>query len=123
MCQGLGEVLIGYRTDPDAGPIVLLAAGGIWAEIARDRSIRLAPVSTEVAWEMIGEVRALQTLTGLRGKPKGDLAALAQAISDLSQLAVRPELGIVEAEINPMLVMPEGKGVTAVDALMLYQSP
>lgn len=123
MCQGLGEVLIGYRTDPDAGPIVLLAAGGIWAEVARDRSIRLAPVSTEVAWEMIGEVRAMQTLTGLRGKPKGDLAALAQAISDLSQLAVRPELGILEAEINPMLVMPEGKGVTAVDALMLYQSP
>jgi acyl-CoA synthetase (NDP forming) len=119
MCQGLAEVLVGYRTDPDAGPVVLLAAGGIWAEVARDRSIRLAPVSPEVAWDMIREVRALQTLTGLRGKPTGDLAALAQAISHLSQLAVRPELGIVEAEVNPMLVMPEGQGVTAVDALML----
>lgn len=122
MCQGLTEVLVGYRTDADAGPVVVLAAGGIWAEVARDRSIRLAPVSIEVAWDMIHEVRALQTVTGLRGKPKGDLAALAQAISALSQLAVRPELGIVEAEVNPMLVMPEGQGVLAVDALMVCRN-
>ncbi|MDP3927301.1 MAG: acetate--CoA ligase family protein [Hydrogenophaga sp.] len=119
MCQGLTEVLVGYRTDPDAGPVVLLAAGGIWAEVVRDRSIRLAPVSTEVAWDMIHEVRSLQTVTGLRGKPRGDLAALAQAISALSQLAVRPELGILEAEVNPMMVMREGEGVLAVDALMV----
>jgi acyl-CoA synthetase (NDP forming) len=122
MCQGLTEVLVGYRTDPDAGPVVLLAAGGIWAEVVRDRSIRLAPVSTEVAWDMIREVRALQTVTGLRGKPRGDLAALAQAISALSQLAVRPELGILEAEVNPMMVMREGEGVLAVDGLMVRAS-
>jgi acyl-CoA synthetase (NDP forming) len=122
MCQGLSEVLVGYHIDPDAGPVVLLAAGGIWAEIARDRSIRLAPVSTEVAWDMIREVRALQAVTGLRGKPKGDLSALAQAISALSQLAVRPELGILEAEVNPMMVMVEGAGVLAVDALMVCRS-
>lgn len=122
MCRGLGEVLVGYRIDPDAGPVVLLAAGGIWAEIARDRSIRLAPVNTAVAWDMIHEVRALQALTGLRGKPKGDLAALAQAICALSQLAVRPELGVLEAEVNPMIVMGEGEGVLAVDALMVHRS-
>lgn len=122
MCQGLSEVLVGYHIDPNAGPVVLLAAGGIWAEVVRDRSIRLAPVSTEVAWDMIREVRALQTVTGLRGKPKGDLAALAQAISALSQLAVRPELGILEAEVNPMMVMGEGEGVLAVDALMVHRS-
>jgi acyl-CoA synthetase (NDP forming) len=122
MCQGLCEVLVGYHIDPDAGPVVLLAAGGIWAEVARDRSIRLAPVSSTVAWDMIREVRALQTMTGLRGKPKGDLEALAQAISALSQLAVRPELGILEAEVNPMMVMGEDEGVLAVDALMVRRS-
>ena len=122
MCQGLCEVLVGYRIDPDAGPIVLLAAGGIWAEITRDRSIRLAPVTTEVAWDMIREVRSLQALTGLRGKPRGDLAALAQAISALSQLAVRSELGVLEAEVNPMMVMLEGAGVMSVDALMVCRS-
>lgn len=119
MTRGLTEVLVGYRIDPDAGPIVMLAAGGIWAEVARDRSIRLAPVTVEVAREMIAEVKALKTVSGLRGKSRGDLEALARAVSALSQLAVRPELGIAEAEVNPMMVLPEGQGVLAVDALVL----
>ena len=100
-------------------PSCMLAAGGIWAEVARDRSIRLAPVSVAVAHEMIDEVRALQTVSGLRGRPRGDLDALARAISALSQLAVQPGGAVLEAEINPMMVMAEGHGVLAVDALVL----
>ncbi len=119
MTKGLTEVLVGYRIDPDAGPIVMLAAGGIWAEVARDRSIRLAPVTVEVARDMVAEVKALKTVSGLRGKARGDLEALARAVCALSQLAVRPELGIAEAEVNPMMVLPEGQGVLAVDALVL----
>jgi len=90
MRKGLTEVLIGYRVDPDAGPIIMLAAGGIWAEVARDRSIRLAPVTVQSAREMIMEVKVLKTVTGLRGKERGDLEALANAVSALSQLAIRP---------------------------------
>ncbi|SPA02236.1 conserved hypothetical protein [Cupriavidus taiwanensis] len=119
MTSGLTEVLIGYRVDPEAGPIVMLAAGGIWAEVARDRSIRLAPVTVDVARDMIAEVKALKTVSGLRGKQKGDLEALAKAVSALSQLAVKPELRVAEAEVNPLMVLPEGKGVLAVDALVL----
>lgn len=119
MRRGLAEVLLGYRVDAEAGPIVMLAAGGIWAEIAQDRSIRLAPVSLDDAREMIDEVKALKAVSGLRGRPKGDLEALAHAISALSTLAVRPEMSVLEAEINPLLVMREGEGVQAVDALIL----
>jgi acyl-CoA synthetase (NDP forming) len=119
MAQGLAEVLIGYKVDPQAGPLVMLAAGGIWAEVARDRSIRLAPVSVAVAREIIAEVRSLATVSGLRGKPRGDLDALARAISALSQLALRPDLDVLEAELNPIMVMAEGQGVLAVDALVL----
>ncbi len=119
MRQGLAEVLVGYKVDPQAGPIVMLAAGGIWAEVVRDRSIRLAPVSVAGAHEMIGEVRSLKTVSGLRGKQRGDLDALARAISALSQLAVRPGHAVQEAEINPMMIMAEGRGVMAVDALVL----
>ncbi len=119
MRKGLAEVLVGYRIDPEAGPIIMLAAGGIWAEVARDRSIRLAPVSVETARDMIGEVRALMTVSGLRGKQRGDLEALAQAVSALSQLAAKPGLRIAEAEVNPLMVMAEGQGVLAVDALIL----
>lgn len=118
MQKGLGEVLVGYRVDPEAGPIVMLAAGGIWAEVAKDRSIRLAPVTLETAREMVTEVNALKTLTGLRGKARGDLEALAQTVSALSQLALQPALGVSEAEVNPLLILPEGQGVTAVDALI-----
>ncbi|GJG94036.1 acetate--CoA ligase family protein [Cupriavidus pauculus] len=119
MTKGLTEVLVGYRVDPEAGPIVMLAAGGIWAEVARDRSIRLAPVTVDVARDMIAEVKALKTVSGLRGKQKGDLEALAKAVSALSQLAVKPDLRIAEAEVNPLMVLPEGQGVLAVDALVL----
>lgn len=119
MRRGLTEVLVGYRVDADAGPIIMLAAGGIWAEVMRDRSIRLAPVSLQTAREMIGEVRMLQTVSGLRGKARGDLEALAQAIANLSQLALRPELQVSEAEVNPLMVMPQGQGVMAVDALIM----
>jgi acyl-CoA synthetase (NDP forming) len=119
MRKGLAEVLVGYRVDPDAGPLIMLAAGGIWAEVARDRSIRLAPVSIETARAMIAEVKLLQTVSGLRGKRRGDLEALAHAVSALSQLALKPGLRISEAEVNPLMVMPEGEGVLAVDALIL----
>ena len=119
MRGGLAEVLLGYRVDAEAGPMVMLAAGGIWAEVMRDRSIRLAPVSLATAHDMVREVRLLQTVAGLRGKPRGDLDALARAIVNLSQLALRPDLRIREAEVNPLMVLAEGQGVLAVDALVL----
>ena len=90
MVSGLGEVLIGYRIDRDVGPLVLVAAGGVLTEIERDRSLRLAPVDLATAHEMIAEVRGLKVFTGYRGKPKGDLDALARAIVALSGLAHEP---------------------------------
>ena len=65
----------------------MVAAGGVLTEIYRDRSLRLAPVEFADAFEMIAEVRALATLKGYRGMPKGDLDALAQAIVAMSQFA------------------------------------
>jgi acetate---CoA ligase (ADP-forming) len=114
MIAGLGEVLIGYRVDADAGPMVMLAAGGIYTEIYRDRSLRLAPVDLATAREMIAEVRGLKVLAGYRGKPAGDLDALAHAVVALSQLAADPT--IREAEVNPLLVRTDG--VIAVDAVV-----
>jgi acyl-CoA synthetase (NDP forming) len=116
MMAGVGEVLAGYRVDPDVGPLVMVAAGGVYTEIFRDHSLRLAPVDAGTAAEMIAEVRGLAPLAGYRGKPAGDLAALAHAISALSQLAADPS--VAEAEINPLIVRPRGEGVVAVDAVL-----
>ncbi|MDP3519527.1 MAG: acetate--CoA ligase family protein [Hydrogenophaga sp.] len=113
------EVLLGYRVDATVGPMVMLAAGGILAEALQDRSLRMAPVDLQTALEMIDEVRLLRVLDGLRGQAAGDRLALAHALVNLSQCALRPELGVVEAEVNPLFVMPQGQGVVAVDALVI----
>jgi acetate---CoA ligase (ADP-forming) len=116
MVAGLGEALVGYRVDRDVGPLVMVTAGGLFTEIARDRSLRLAPVDFAQAQEMIAEVRGLLPLAGYRGRPKGDLDGLARVIVTLSRLADDP--GIAEAEINPLIVRAAGDGVVAVDALV-----
>jgi acyl-CoA synthetase (NDP forming) len=118
MTPGLGEVLIGYRRDADVGPMVTLAAGGVLAEIHRDRSLRLAPIDITEANIMIAEVTSLTALAGYRGRPAGDLDALAKALMALSQLAVRQGPAVAEAEINPLMVRRKGEGVVAVDALV-----
>jgi len=86
----------------------------VLAELYRDFSIRCAPVSVAEAGAMIAEVKGLAPIRGYRNLPRGDLAALAEVISRVSALAGVP--GIFEAEINPLLVQPEG--VVAVDALV-----
>jgi acyl-CoA synthetase (NDP forming) len=116
MVSGLGEVLLGYRVDRDVGALIMVAAGGVLTEIARDRSLRVAPVDLATAHEMIAEVRSLTALAGYRGRPAGDLDALAHAIVALSRLA--GDASIAEAEINPLIVRPAGEGVVAVDALV-----
>jgi len=116
MVPGIGEALVGYRVDRDVGPIVMVAAGGVLTEIYRDRSLRLAPVDLDTARDMIAQVRGLQALAGYRGKPAGDLDALARTVVALSRLA--DDEAVAEAEINPLIVRAAGQGVVAVDALV-----
>ena len=116
MIGGVGEALIGYRIDSDVGPLVMAAAGGMFTEIYRDRTLRLAPVDLDTAREMIAQVRGFDVFGGYRGRPAGDLAALAQAIVAISQLAAEPS--VVEAEVNPLIVRREDDGVMAADAVV-----
>jgi acyl-CoA synthetase (NDP forming) len=117
MERGLAEVIVGYKHDPQVGPVVLLGIGGVLAEIYKDIAIRLAPVTAAEAERMIDEVKGLAVIRGYRGLPRGDRKALAEAIAACSQLAYVP--GIAEAEINPLLVKPEDQGVVAVDGLIV----
>jgi acyl-CoA synthetase (NDP forming) len=118
MVSGIGEVLIAYRVEPEVGPLVMLAMGGVLTEIYRDRVLRLAPVDVATAREMMSELKGIRALSGFRGQPPGDLDALAHALVALSRLAADP--AIVEAEINPLIVREKGHGVVAVDALVLH---
>lgn len=114
MAKGLAEAILGFRRDPESGPVVLVGAGGVMAELHRDTALRCAPVGLDEARAMIAEVKGLKPLAGWRGLPKGGLEALAQAIVAVSRLATVAE--VAEAEINPLIVHAEGQGVTVADA-------
>ena len=116
MAKGVSEAILGYRRDPLVGPVVALGAGGVLAEIYRDVTLRRAPVDRATALDMIAAVKGLAPARGYRNLPKGDLAALADAIVAVSRLAAIEAVG--EAEINPLIVLREGQGVVMADALI-----
>ncbi|WPZ35812.1 acetate--CoA ligase family protein [Thalassobaculum sp. OXR-137] len=118
MVRGLGEALVGYRVDPEVGPVISVAPGGIFAELYEDVAVRTAPVDLAGAREMIAQVKGLKALAGWRGKQAGDLEALARAVVSLSTLALDPELRVAEAEANPVMVLADG--AVAVDALVSF---
>lgn len=119
MEKGLAEVILGFKRDPQVGPVVVLGVGGVLAEIYHDFAMRMAPVGVEEAARMVDEVKGLATIRGYRGLPPGDCAALARTVSAFSQLAYLDS--IAEAEINPLIVKPEGSGVVAVDGLIVQR--
>jgi acyl-CoA synthetase (NDP forming) len=119
MEPGLAEAIVGYRDDPLVGPVVLVGAGGVLAEVYEDFVLRMAPVSVAEAEEMIGEVKGLAVIRGFRGLPKGDVRALAQAVSAMSRLALVPGRPVAEAECNPVIVKPSG--AVAVDSLIVMK--
>ncbi|MHB1932335.1 MAG: acetate--CoA ligase family protein [Thermoplasmata archaeon] len=109
------EVLVGIQRDPKFGPIIVFGLGGIYVEVLRDVTFRLAPLRSRSAETMVRSVRAFPLLAGVRGEPPSDLPALYETIQRISQLAVeQPE--VVEMDINPLRVRPAGGGAVAVDA-------
>lgn len=116
MREGLGEVLVGLTRDPIVGPVITVAMGGVMTEIYRDSAVRVAPISVEEAREMLDEIKGFDLLRGFRGREKGDLDALARAVADISCLALSDM--VAEAEVNPILVEAEGRGVVMLDALI-----
>jgi acetate---CoA ligase (ADP-forming) len=116
------EVLLGVQRDPGFGPVVVFGLGGIYVEVLRDVTFRLAPIRTLSARHMVQSVRAFPLLEGVRGEPPGDLPALYEALERVSQLAIElPE--VAELDINPLIVRAAGNGVRAVDARVVLAAP
>jgi len=97
----------------------MVGLGGITTELFRDVIYRPAPVGADEAMAMLGELKAAPLLDGFRGAPKADVAALANLIAEVSQLAAGYARQIAGIELNPVLVHPAGEGVTIVDALVV----
>jgi acetyltransferase len=116
---GAVEVIVGASNDKDFGPVVVFGLGGVLVELFKDSTLRIAPVSLEEAQEMIASVRSADLLRGFRGRPAADVQALADVIVRVSHLAHDLRDEIAALDINPLMVLPQGQGVLAVDALIV----
>ena len=109
------EVIIGGKRDPDFGPVILFGLGGIFVEVLKDVSLRVAPVDHDEAASMIDEIKGVRLLDGFRGQALADKEALTEILVNVSKLlAEHPE--IENLDINPLVVWESGKGCVAVDA-------
>jgi acetyltransferase len=122
MVGGGIEAIVGITNDALFGPAVMFGLGGIFAEVLKDVSFRLAPITPAMAREMVEEIKGYPVLAGARGKPAADIDALVDTLVKLSALAVDLKDSVAELDINPLIVMPKGKnagkGVIAADALI-----
>jgi acyl-CoA synthetase (NDP forming) len=112
------EVIVGAKRDPQFGPTILFGLGGIFVEVFKDVSIRVAPVDRAMAMDMIDDVKGYAILKGARGKKGVDLEALADIIVNTSRLMMEQDK-VLELDMNP--VMAYEKGAVAVDARALLR--
>ena len=122
MLSGGVEILAGVTRDPVFGWMLTVGLGGVWTELMKDACHSLLPVNAAGAEAMLRSLKGFKLLDGYRGAPKADIAAAAKAIACLAEAALAGGERLREIEINPLLVMPEGRGAVAVDALVLLNA-
>jgi acetate---CoA ligase (ADP-forming) len=120
MIEAGREVILGIKRDPSFGAVIMFGLGGIFVELYRDVSFRIAPLSESAAMGMIKDIKAYELLNGARGMEKFDTDSIKNCLMRLSRLAMDfPEIS--ELDINPMIVLAEGKGCFVADAKVVIQ--
>jgi acetyltransferase len=118
MVRGGKETILGMKRDPHFGALLMFGLGGIYVEVLKDVTFRIAPIRELGAKNMIENIKGIKLLMGYRGEPASDLDAIAESLLRLSQLVTDfPE--IEEMDINPLIVLPAGSGARVVDARIL----
>ncbi len=116
--EPVAETIVGILSDPYFGPAVVFGLGGILVEIFKDRALLIPPFEREEVYKAIDSTKGSKLLHGFRGKPKGDIEALIDVIVKVGEMTMDLAGRIDALDINPLLILPEGKGVIAVDALV-----
>jgi acetyltransferase len=118
------EMILGVSRDPDFGPMLMVGLGGIHVEVLRDVAFSPVPIGPDEAFALLDELKGAALLDGVRGAPPADRAALAELIAALSRFAADHADTIAEIDLNPVIVHPQGQGLTIVDALIVkHQAP
>jgi acetyltransferase len=115
------EAIVGTRTDPMYGPVLLIGSGGTMVELVRDRALRLLPVTAAAARAMIGELKLKALLRGFRGRPAADEAALVKAVIGLAHFFLDHRERLLDLEINPLIIRSKGSGAVAVDVRAVWR--
>ena len=118
MAPASTEVIVGSTSDPQFGPAVMFGLGGVFVEVLKDVTFRIAPISEGDALEMIEEVKAYPLLKGYRGSPPVDINAIVKILLDTSKLVMENQQ-IKELDLNPILVYEQG--AKTVDARIILQ--
>ncbi|MBP1873683.1 acyl-CoA synthetase (NDP forming) [Ensifer adhaerens] len=118
VAKPVAELIIGAMRDPVAGPVLTIGAGGILVELLDDSAILTLPTTPDLIREAIDGLKIRKLLDGYRGGPKGDFAALADAVAAAASYVVSNASMLEELDINPLMVLPEGHGAIAADALI-----
>ncbi|MFL6525727.1 MAG: acetate--CoA ligase family protein [Nitrososphaera sp.] len=118
MVKDAKETILGASQDPTFGPVIMFGLGGIYVEVLKDVVFRIVPIDEQEAIDMVQSIKTIELLKGVRGEKSSDLRAISDSLQRLSQLVVDfPE--IKEFDINPLLVLEEGKGARVVDARII----
>ena len=113
------ECLLGISRDDQLGPTLVMGLGGVFVEILADVALRIPPISAAEAHRALESLKGAKVFTGVRGAPPADIDALADMAARLSWLAYDLRDDIAELDLNPVMVLPEGQGAFAVDALLV----
>ncbi|HEV7305601.1 acetate--CoA ligase family protein [Ensifer sp.] len=118
VAKPVAELIIGAMRDPVAGPVLTIGAGGILVELLDDSAILTLPTTPQAIREAIGGLKIRKLLDGYRGGPAGDDAALIDAVAAAASYVVANASKLEELDINPLMVLPNGQGAVAADALI-----
>jgi acetyl-CoA synthetase len=118
------EMIVGVRCEAPFGPALTLGAGGVLAELIDDHATLLLPTGRAAIEAALRSLKIAAVIDGLRGRPRGDWNALIDAVEAIARYAEAQRDALIELDVNPLLVLPEGSGAVAVDALIrLREAP
>jgi acetyltransferase len=118
MVQGGVEVIVGVTEHPSFGPLIMFGLGGVYVELFKDVTFNLHPVTDIDAHDMVRSVKAYQLLEGWRGSPRADIASIEELILRISAM-IEDNPQILEMDLNPVKVLPEGNGYLVVDGRIM----
>jgi hypothetical protein len=123
MISGGIELIAGLSRQKPFGMGVVAGAGGVLVELMRDTALDLCPIDNAGAHALIARTRASRLLQGFRGRPAGDAEAFAALLSRLSQLGAAYGDLLEAVDLNPVAVLPSGRGALVLDALVIPRKP